>query len=73
MDPLMKEILRMRSKVRQHIAGNIRELKYSRIHHDWTTICRLQKAADTVVELASNMGMLRSCQVKILTDEIYKD
>jgi hypothetical protein len=73
MNPLTKEILRMRSTVRQHIAIRIRELNYSRIHDDWTGISQHQKAADAVVELAACMGILTRTQLNILTNAIYTD
>ena len=73
MNPLTKEILRMRSTVRQHIASRIRELNYSRIHDDWTVIIQHQKAADAVVGLAACMGMITRTQLNILTNAIYTD
>jgi hypothetical protein len=73
MNPLTKEILRMRSTVRQHIASRIRALSFSRLHEDWTGIIQNQKAADAVVAVASSMGILTRTQLFVLTKAIYRD
>ena len=73
MNPLTKEILRMRSTVRQHIAIRLRTLRYSRIHKDWTGIIQKQHAANAVVAVAAHMGILTRTQLFFFTKTIYTD